>query len=197
MANTTRTQKLFAELEGALNQPSNLTTQSSSTPAMPPPLVPTSAPTQTPKFVCQPRPYFDYEREHDIEEFEEQEMEALENTRQAEVKKVLGKSASQFPDHAWIISELGEWLYEKGNIEAQLRNQDSFGMHISNDWTGYGMQEVIENVVRIPLSLLLCETIETNLTRVPSCNHLPMSSRSLEMALPTDSGHTSKPWSGS
>jgi hypothetical protein len=41
---------------------------------------------------------------------------------------------------------MGEWLYEKHFIKAQMKNQNKFGLHIYNDYTGYGMQEVIENI---------------------------------------------------
>ena len=41
---------------------------------------------------------------------------------------------------AWV-------MFDKYQLEMQKTDQDQFGMHIFNDWTGYGAQEVIENIV--------------------------------------------------
>lgn len=36
-------------------------------------------------------------------------------------------------------------LNKKYDLQTQKRDQDSFGMFIYNDFTGYGLQEVIQN----------------------------------------------------
>ena len=39
-----------------------------------------------------------------------------------------------------------EWRVQRGK-----RDQEAFGMYIFNDWTGYGICEVIENMVLVAL----------------------------------------------
>jgi hypothetical protein len=141
-AAATRTDKLFAELSSTINTFS--TTATSTAPAttkkrakpnnatMPPPPVPNTQ--KTPKFPCRIRPEFDMEREFDPEELEEDEMETFMEKRREDAKKYNDKPSSEFPGYPWVVSELAEWLHEKYFIEAQMRDQDKFGMHIYNDY---------------------------------------------------------------
>jgi hypothetical protein len=156
-AAATRTDKLFAELSSTINTFS--TTATSTAPAttkkgtkpnnatMPPPPVPNTQ--KVPRFLCRIRPEFDVEREFDPEELEEDEMETFIEKRREDAKKYNEKPSSEFPGYPWVVSELAEWLHENYFIEVQMRDQDKFGMHIYNDYTSYGFQEVIENVVRL------------------------------------------------
>lgn len=122
---------------------------------MPPPQTPIAQPVR--KYLLRNRPLWDVEREFDLEELEEEEPEAFEAFEKKHVEdceKYNDKPISDYPDWPWAVSELGEWYEEKYYLEAQMRHQDKFGLHIYNDFTGYGMQEVIENLVRrsIPFS---------------------------------------------
>lgn len=74
-------------------------------------------------------------------ETSDSEVERIQN----EGEKYKGQPAEKFPSHLWIISRQAEKLLTKYMIEAAKRDQDSFGMYIYNDWSGYGLQEVIEN----------------------------------------------------
>ncbi|CAG5180767.1 uncharacterized protein ALTATR162_LOCUS9394, partial [Alternaria atra] len=62
-----------------------------------------------------------------------------------EEKRYDGKPAEEFPDWPYVISEATAELVTKYSLESSKRNQDIFSMYVSNDFTGYGMQEVIEN----------------------------------------------------
>jgi hypothetical protein len=60
-------------------------------------------------------------------------------------KRYDGKAAEEFPDWPYVISEATAELVTKYSLESTKRNQDIFSMYVSNDFTGNGMQEVIEN----------------------------------------------------
>ncbi|KAI2476711.1 hypothetical protein Ptr902_11695 [Pyrenophora tritici-repentis] len=60
-------------------------------------------------------------------------------------KRYDGKPAEKFPDWPYVISEAAAELVTKYSLESTKRNQDNFSMYVSNDFTGNGMQEVIEN----------------------------------------------------
>ncbi|KAG9185943.1 hypothetical protein G6011_02499 [Alternaria panax] len=65
-----------------------------------------------------------------------------------------GKPAEEFPGWPYVISEATAELVTKYSLEAINRDQDSFDMYVSNDFTGYGMQEVIENQLTAINSLM-------------------------------------------
>ncbi|RMZ73352.1 SAP domain-containing isoform 2 [Pyrenophora seminiperda CCB06] len=56
-----------------------------------------------------------------------------------------GKPAEEFPDWPYVISEAAAELATKYSFECTKRDQDVFDMYIKNDFTGEGIQEVIEN----------------------------------------------------
>lgn len=60
----------------------------------------------------------------------------------------VGKLASLHPEHVWAFSMLGQDRGEWWAQETLKRDQDSFDMHIYNDFTWYGQLEVMENIVR-------------------------------------------------
>jgi hypothetical protein len=109
-----------------------------------------------------PRPHWSLPEEYSDEEEEDgdDEDESHDNSRnaesieakkadaaakEAEALKYDHKPAAEFPESPFIISKQAEEAYVGHHIAALKRDQDLFGMHIYNDWTGYGMQEVIEN----------------------------------------------------
>lgn len=51
------------------------------------------------------------------------------------------------PAYQWIISKKGIELAQEWTLQQQKRCQDNYDMHIFNDWNGYGISEVIENIV--------------------------------------------------
>lgn len=51
------------------------------------------------------------------------------------------------PAYQWIISKKGIELAQEWTLQQQKRCQDNYNMHIFNDWNGYGISEVIENIV--------------------------------------------------
>ena len=44
-------------------------------------------------------------------------------------------------------------------IRAQLLDNDNFGMYIYNDFNGYGLQELIQNIVSGPTRRDLCGSV--------------------------------------
>lgn len=143
----TRTDQLFAELNSTMATPS----------AGGPP--PTSNAQPVRKYLLRNRPIWDVDREFDLEELEEENPEAFkafEKKYAQDYDKYNEKLASDFPDWPWAVSELGNWYEDKYYLEAQMRDQDKWGLHIYNDYSGYGMQEVIENLVG-----RLCPSLQT------------------------------------
>jgi hypothetical protein len=100
------------------------------------------------EYLCQPRPFQDLQLElqerDDYDPYEGLDDKTA-NSWQREARKYCGKPASQFPEWPWIFSRAADHMHSQQQLEAQKRDQDLFGMHIYNDWTGYGLQEVVEN----------------------------------------------------
>ncbi|KAM0247173.1 hypothetical protein ACHAP5_004252 [Fusarium lateritium] len=61
-------------------------------------------------------------------------------------EKPYDKLASLHPDWPWSFTMRGIDRCDWWQQEALKRNQDEFDMHIYNDFTGYGMHEVMENI---------------------------------------------------
>lgn len=57
------------------------------------------------------------------------------------------KPASEHPDHIWKLSVAGKRLYFTQHIHFELRNPDSFGMYTFNDHVGYGVLEMLQNLI--------------------------------------------------
>lgn len=51
--------------------------------------------------------------------------------------------------HKRVVTKRGYELATEWRVQKEKRDQDAFGMYIFNDWTGYGICEVIENMVRL------------------------------------------------
>ena len=65
-----------------------------------------------------------------------------------------GKPAEKFPNWPYVISQVTAELVKKYSLESIKRDEDSFDMVVSNDFTGYGLQEVIENQLTAINSLM-------------------------------------------
>lgn len=101
-------------------------------------------------FMTLPRPMFDFHRQYDPEDIEgmsKAKVDRLQKNHDAESKLHFKKDPKDFPGWAWIISKHGHKMFQKMDIDVQKRDQDRFGMHIYSDWTGYGVQEILENWV--------------------------------------------------
>ncbi|KAK7177380.1 hypothetical protein PSPO01_16573 [Paraphaeosphaeria sporulosa] len=90
------------------------------------------------QYVTCPKPSYSVDPE-DIEIEKEKQPTAEEEERYD------GKPAEEFPDWPYVISKATAELVTKYSLESTKRNQDVFSMYVSNDFTGYGMQEVVEN----------------------------------------------------
>jgi hypothetical protein len=141
-----KTQKLYEELDAVMANAPTAAKLNTATPAVnPSPGVP--------EFVTLPRPVFDFEREYDEDAREEMEEERPEEYKKLtddfneQAKIYFKKSPTDFPGWTWIISKKAHSMYTKWDIECQKRDQDRFGMHFYNDFSGYGVQEVFENIV--------------------------------------------------
>jgi hypothetical protein len=141
-----KTAKLYEQLDVIMaNAPSTADPKTATATANPSPSIP--------EFVTMPRPPFDFSREHDEEEREEMEEERPEEWKKLEdefaeqAEKYFKKSLADFPGWTWVISKKAYSMYTKWDMECQKRDQDRFGMHIYNDFSGYGVQEVFENIV--------------------------------------------------
>lgn len=93
----------------------------------------------------------------DNEEFEDLgEVEIQDNSDEEEDVQIdhgpdcmCKKPARDHPDWIWIFTEEGLKLFAQWQIQAEKRDQDAFGMYIYNDFTAYGLTEVMENQVGI------------------------------------------------
>ena len=61
------------------------------------------------------------------------------------------KLADDHPEHKWIVTKKGFELQNEWLNQADKRCPDNFDMYIFNDFYGYGICEVIENMVILPI----------------------------------------------
>ena len=65
---------------------------------------------------------------------------------------ICGKPADENTAYRWAVTRKGYELAAEWRVQKGKRDQDNFGMYIFNDWTAYGICEVIENMVRVTLN---------------------------------------------
>lgn len=93
------------------------------------------------------------EEDSDSDEDGEDEEDDEEGSKKEKVKCdagktcLCGKPASEHPDHHWIISHAGLQKFNTQRTMCYLRCPDAFDMHIYNDFEGYGVLEVLENLL--------------------------------------------------
>jgi hypothetical protein len=102
-------------------------------------------------YYCINRHFFDFEDENedkdDDDQLDEDELGEKYEEMCKEDNEAL-KPTAEFPDHKWVA------LWETWTLICDYRRlatytcPDMFGMHIYNDFNGYGIQELIENLVR-------------------------------------------------
>lgn len=57
------------------------------------------------------------------------------------------KPAAEHPDHTWTVSNAGFRKYLTQGIQAALRCPDNFDMYTYNDHQGYGVLQVVQNLL--------------------------------------------------
>ncbi|KFY80532.1 hypothetical protein V499_00607 [Pseudogymnoascus sp. VKM F-103] len=104
------------------------------------------------KSVCVPHPFWDFRLEYKRESDDDDEDENADSPREKawnetleEARKTWLRPAAEFPGYTWTLSLKARKLNKKYDLQTQKRDQDAFGMFIYNDFTGYGLQEVIQN----------------------------------------------------
>lgn len=122
-------------------------------------------PVEAYSFVCLCQPPFDngedsdddeddFETDEDDEEDDEEDGGEDEH---AEKKKrvqcdggktcLCDKPASEHPDHIWQMSVAGKAKFFNQRVHSALRDPDSFGMYTFNDHSGYGVLEMLQNLI--------------------------------------------------
>jgi hypothetical protein len=108
-------------------------------------------------YVCVHRPFFDVEAQNWVTWTEDPSshlsekkdvVERLYKPCYEQSKKIYKAPASEHPEHKWVMM-WGAWL--KADVlsrKAKYCDPDAFGMYLYNDWQGWGMQEIGENMVR-------------------------------------------------
>jgi hypothetical protein len=107
-------------------------------------------------YICVHRPFFDVESENWLAwttnpsvhlSEKEDVVEKLYKPCYEKSKKIYKLPAAEHPEHKWLMM-WGAWL--KADVlsrKAKYCDPDAFGMHLYNDWQGWGMQEIGENMV--------------------------------------------------
>lgn len=101
-----------------------------------------------PKFLVIDRPYWDIQTElfekegedddDDGEDYDEEKMKEKFNIR---------ASPNDLSEWPWLISKEAAEKYKRREKQAANRDQDAQGLYIYNDFSAYGMKEVIDNWV--------------------------------------------------
>jgi hypothetical protein len=124
------------------------------------------------------RPHFDYESENgalgeNALERDELQDKYSEDFEEAAKGGVILEPAKNHPDWKWTILWEGYKTFSDYRRCSKYCDPDNFGMYISNDFHGYGLQELMENLV--------CKTCGRASTQVvlivTSCLHLTQPSR--------------------
>lgn len=98
------------------------------------------------EYICIPNPENgDSDEEEDGDGDEEEEEKS--NQEDPNGPK-FGDSPEQHPGYKWIITRAVHDLLIKYNIDADLRDQDLIGCYFYNDFTGYGLHEVVDNIMQ-------------------------------------------------
>ena len=103
------------------------------------------------EYYCRPRPFFDFEKENDDkdedEQLEEDDLTDAYNESLGPEKNIAKMPAANSPDHKWISMWRSWKKYCDLKRYTMYTDPDSFGMYIYNDFHGYGIQELVQNTV--------------------------------------------------
>ncbi|KAF2116787.1 hypothetical protein BDV96DRAFT_645194 [Lophiotrema nucula] len=110
------------------------------------------------EYVCIHRPFFDFkaqtrlkqqgndEEDEDEEDEDEEDKVFVQNKKAWEAEKPLSlQPAVDRKDHKWIIMWEGWKTFCELQTKAKYCDPDRFGMHIYNDYRGWGLQELMEH----------------------------------------------------
>jgi len=101
-------------------------------------------------FMTISRPMFDFHEQYDpddLAKMSKKKIDKLEKDYNAENELHFKKDIKDFPEWKWIVSRKGYKMFVNMDVDIQKRDQDRFMMHVYTDFSGYGVQEVIENWV--------------------------------------------------
>lgn len=105
-------------------------------------------------FECSCTPVFERSGPGADEDEDEDEDEEGDNEKAAGQAKcddgktcMCRKKPEDHPDHAWSMTEAGRHKYLSQYIHATLRNPDNFNMYTYNDHFGYGLIEMLQNLL--------------------------------------------------
>ena len=96
----------------------------------------------------------DKDDENEDKDDEDEDDEDEDNTCGGAKECLCYKLADDHPEHNWIVTKKGYELMKEWLIQADKRCPDNFDMYIFNDFYGYGICEVIENMVILPIHVL-------------------------------------------
>src|SRR6185437_14529417 len=111
----------------------------------------TGNPVHAYSYICICRPPF--EREDDEDEWEDEQSDDEDNPQESSDRCDGGQSclcnkpAADHPEHPWLITYAGWRKFYTQHIHASLRCPDNFDMYTYNDHAGYGMLEVVQNLL--------------------------------------------------
>ncbi|KAF2225504.1 hypothetical protein BDZ85DRAFT_279189 [Elsinoe ampelina] len=84
------------------------------------------------------RPQWDFEREYgDPEDMPRDEFSAQQEKHH--------KPIADLPEWKWVVSKRADDISARYDLEMQKRDADRWGLYIYNDFTGYGIHELVEN----------------------------------------------------
>ena len=98
--------------------------------------------------ICPPSWDREAQKGEDEDEDEDEEEEVDDDDDHGE-ECVCNQPLEKQPDWSWRITKAGLKIVKQTQKEVMKRDQDLYGLHVYNDFTGYGLQEVIENHVRL------------------------------------------------
>ncbi|KAL1868795.1 hypothetical protein Plec18167_008100 [Paecilomyces lecythidis] len=109
-----------------------------------------------PKFIGLPRPFWDIDEEVPYDEDNEDDEDGedgengeddVEDTEAPKAPRGQDKNAAEreSPDWLWVMSELAVDKYRQLVEQARKRDQDEHDLHIYNDFSAYGINEVVDN----------------------------------------------------
>lgn len=99
-------------------------------------------------WICICRPTEDVAQANEIDEDDEDAIEELQTCGGGK-KCLCKKPADDYPDHRWIMTKKGFEMTLEWQTEQAKRDQDNFDMYIFNDWSGYGVVEVMEIIASL------------------------------------------------
>jgi hypothetical protein len=98
------------------------------------------------------RPLWDLHREYSEETMDEmtkKQVDRLEKEHNDQGEKHFKNGAKDFPDWTWVISRQAFKIYQRRDPQTQRSDVERMGIYFYNDTYGYGIQEVLENHVRL------------------------------------------------